>query len=140
MPDIREKKVSEIMHKGVETISGSATITEALRKMAKAGASSLIVSPRNAGDAYGIITKWDIVTKVIAPGPKRRNFSQVKVYELMSKPLVVVSPGMKVKYAARLIAKTRCSRLPVFDGKELLGILSFTDIFNEAMKQVKATA
>ncbi len=137
MAHIGEKKVSEIMHKGVETIPSSATITEALRRMAKAGVSSLVVSPRNAGDAYGIITKWDIVTKIIAPGPKRRNFSQVKVYELMSKPLVVVSPGLKVKYAARLIAKTRCSRLPVFDGKELVGVLSFSDIFNEAMKQVR---
>jgi len=137
MAHIGEKKVSEIMHKGVETVPSSATITEALRRMAKAGVSSLVVSPRSAGDAYGIITKWDIVTKIIAPGPKRRNFSQVKVYELMSKPLVVVSPGLKVKYAARLIAKTRCSRLPVFDGKELVGILSFSDIFNEAMKQVR---
>ena len=71
MSNVRETTASDIMRKGVETISSSATVAEALRKMKDLKVSSLIVERRNKNDAYGILTKTDIVTKVIDAGPKR---------------------------------------------------------------------
>jgi predicted transcriptional regulator len=47
----------------------------------------------------------------------------------MSKPLITVSPGLALKYCARLFNHTDIRRAPVFDGKEIVGILSNTDIF-----------
>jgi CBS domain-containing protein len=132
MPNIRMQKAGEVMHKGVETIDGSATVAEALKKMHQKKVSSLIVERRNELDAYGIITKKDIVTKVIDPGPSRRNFSATKVHEVMSKPLVTVSPGLAIKYCTRLMKHAGITRAPVFDGKKIVGILSFTDIFNRS--------
>ncbi len=130
--NIRSTKAADLMHKGVEMISGSATVGEALKKMQKKKVSSLIVDRRNLADAYGIITKKDIVTKVIDPGPSRRNLSSTKVYEIMSKPLVTVSPGLAIKYCARLMKSAGVTRAPVFDGKKIIGILSYTDIFKKA--------
>jgi CBS domain-containing protein len=130
--NIRFKKAADIMHKGVETIEGSATVAEALKKMRKKKVSSLVVEARSHDDAFGIITKKDIVTKVIDAGPSRRNFSTTKVYEIMGKPLVTVSPGLAIKYCARLMKMAGVTRAPVFDGKKIIGILSFTDIFNNA--------
>lgn len=130
--NVRTMKAQEIMHQGVETIDGMASIAEALRKMRERKVSSLIVNQRNVADAWGIVTKKDIVTKVLDPGPTRRNLSTTKVHEIMSKPLVTVSPGLAVKYCVRLMAKAGVTRAPVFDGKQIVGILSFTDVFNRA--------
>jgi CBS domain-containing protein len=130
--NIRFRKAADIMHQGVEMIEGGATVGEALKKMREKKVSSLIVETRTHEDAYGIITKKDIVTKVIDPGPTRRNFSTTKVHEIMSKPLVTVSPGLAIKYCARLMKLAGVTRAPVFDGKKIIGILSYTDIFNNA--------
>ena len=130
--NVRTKKAQDLMHKGVETIGGSATAAEALKKMRGNKVSSLLVERRDNGDAWGIVTKKDIVTKVIDPGPSRRNLSTTKVYEIASKPLVTVSPGLAIKYCVRLMSKAGVTRAPVFDGKEVIGILSFTDVFNNA--------
>ncbi len=132
MPNVREMKAADIMHKGVEVIPSSATVADALRKMRQLKVSSLIVERRNKDDAYGIFSKTDIVTKVIDAGPKRRNLSKVKVFEIMSKPLVTVPPGLAIKYCIRLMTKSGVTRVPVFDGKQLVGILSMTDIFNHS--------
>jgi CBS domain-containing protein len=128
--NVRVKKAQDLMHKGVETVDGSATVAQALKKMREKGVSSLIVNRRDVGDAWGIVTKKDIVTKVVDPGPSRRNLSGTKVYEIMSKPMVTVSPGLAIKYCIRLMAKAGVTRAPVFDGKEIIGILSFTDVFS----------
>jgi len=130
--NVRIVKAQDLMHKGVETIDGSASVAEALKKMRKKKVSSLIVNRRNGADAWGIITKKDIVSKVIDPGPTRRNLSETKVYEIMCKPLVTVSPGLAIKYCIRLMSHAGVTRAPVFDGKEIIGILSFTDVFNNA--------
>jgi CBS domain-containing protein len=122
-------KAQDVMTKEVVTISGSATVAEAVRKMRDRKVSSLIVERRNVEDAYGIITRKDVVTKVVSPGKKA---SEVKVHEIMTKPLVMVSPGLELKYCARLMAMTGIRRAPVFDGKEIIGILSNTDIFHAA--------
>jgi len=132
MPNVRETTAAEIMRKGVEVISSSATVAEALRKMKQQKVSSLIVERRNKNDAYGIITKADVVTKVIDAGPKRKNLSHTKVFHIMSKPLVTVSPGLAIKYCTRVMKKSGVSRVPVFDGKQIVGILSMSDIFNHA--------
>ena len=128
--NVRELKAADLMHKGVETVDGKATVAEALQKMHQRKVSSLLVDRRDPADAYGIVTKKDIVTKVVDPGPSRRNLSTTKVFEIMSKPLLTVSPGLKIKYVARLMRQSGVTRVPVFDGKEIVGILSMTDIFN----------
>jgi len=87
---------------------------------------SLIVNRRNEDDAFGIVTRKDIVNKVVADG---KNPKDVKVHEIMTKPLITVSPGLSVEYCARLFAKTGIRRAPVFDGKKIVGILSNSDIF-----------
>ena len=132
MANVRTMKAQDLMHKGAETISGSATASEALKKMRDRKVSSLLVERRDVADAWGIVTKKDIVAKVIDRGPRGRNLSTTKVYEIASKPLVTVSPGLAIKYCVRLMSKAGVTRAPVFDGKDVVGILSFTDVFNKA--------
>ncbi|MDJ0567522.1 MAG: CBS domain-containing protein [Pleurocapsa sp. MO_192.B19] len=118
----------DIMTANVITISGSATIADAVKIMKDKGLRALIVDRRNDSDPYGIVTETDIVYKVAAFGhdPKK-----MRVYEIMTKPCVTVNPDLGVEYVARLFANTRIRRAPVIEGK-LLGIISISDILKKS--------
>lgn len=120
-------KTSEIMTQEVVTIRGSATAEEAIKLMREKGLHTLIVERRHDQDAYGIVTDSDIVYQVTAFGldPKK-----VRVYEIMTKPCVVVNPDLGVEYVARLFANTKIRIAPVIKDK-LLGIISVTDILSK---------
>jgi CBS domain-containing protein len=121
-------KAEEIMTRDVVTIRGSATVSEAVALMKERGLRALVVEPRSETDPYGMVTETDIVYKVVAYGldPK-----QMRVYEIMTKPCVVVNPELGVEYVARLFAQTRIRRAPVIKGG-LLGILSVSDILRKS--------
>jgi CBS domain-containing protein len=117
-------KAKDVMTEDVAVVRGSATVAEAMRLMKLRELHSLIVDRRSDDDAYGIITDTDIATKVVAFGADP---SKVKVYEVMTKPCVVVNPDLAVEYVARLFAQVGIDRAPVIQG-DLQGIISFTDI------------
>jgi CBS domain-containing protein len=120
----------EIMTTDVVTISGSATVAEAVKLMKEKNVRALIVERRNPQDAYGIVTQRDIAYMVVAEG---RNAASVAVHEIQSKPLVVVNPDLDVKYVARLLANTGLSRAPVIYQQELQGVVSISDIVNKSL-------
>ena len=66
--------------------------------------------------------------KVAAHG---KDPKQMRVYEIMTKPCIVVNPQLGVEYVARLFANTRIRRAPVIKGK-LLGVISITDILSKS--------
>lgn len=118
----------DIMTTEVVTISGSATVAEAVKLMKDQKLRALIVERRGDSDPYGIVTETDIVYKVAAFGHDPK---QMRVYEIMTKPCVVVNPNLGVEYVARLFANTHIRRAPVIEGK-LLGIISIGDILNKS--------
>jgi len=124
-------KAKDLMTKDVKYIQGDATIKETLIKMKVEGVSSFIVERKDHDDAYGIVTRKDIVTKVVETG---RDLEYTKVKEIITKPLLMVSPGLDIKYVVRLMQMANIRRAPVFDGKEIVGILSNTDIINALIK------
>ena len=127
MPDVRNAKAQDVMTKNVVFVSGSKTVADAIKLMRKEKVSSLVVKHRNQADAHGIVTRKDVVNKVADPG---KDPAKVKVFDIMTKPLVMVSPGLALKYCARLMNHAGIRRAPVFDGKNIVGMLSNTDIFN----------
>jgi|SRR3990172_679476 len=127
LKDVRFAKASDVMHKNVVFVEGKSSVADAIKMMRSKKVSSLVVNRRNHGDAWGILTRKDVVNKIIDPG---KDPADVKVYEIMSKPLVTVSPGLQLKYCARLMNNTGIRRAVVFDGKDIIGMLSNTDIFN----------
>lgn len=121
-------KAQDIMTDEVATIKGSATVAEAAKLMKFKGIHSLIVERRHDEDAYGIMTDADIANKVVAYG---KDPKLVRVYEIMTKPCVVVNPDLAVEYVARLFAQTNIDRAPVIKG-DLLGIVSVRDILTKS--------
>ena len=121
-------KAKDIMTLNVATVRSSATVAEAVKLMRLKQLRSLIVEPRTSDDAYGIVTETDIGAKVIASG---KDPKEVRIYEIMSKPCIVVNPDLDVEYVARLFASTGIWRAPVIQG-EILGIVSITDIITKS--------
>lgn len=119
----------DIMTTDVVTISGSATVAEAIQTMKDKNIRALLVERRSDQDAYGIVTEADIVYKVAAYGKDPKT---VQVHEIMTKPCIVVNPDLGVEYVARLFAHTGIRRAPVIK-EGLLGIVSVTDILRKAM-------
>ena len=117
-------KAADIMTKEVVTIRGAATVAQAVNLMKEKGLRALIVERRHDQDAYGIVTETDIVYKVAAFG---KDPKKVRVYEIMTKPCIVINPDLGVEYVARLFANSRIRRAPVIQDT-LLGIISVTDI------------
>jgi CBS domain-containing protein len=115
------------MHKDVVFIDGKKTVAGAVRLMREKKVSSLIVNRRGVEDAFGIVTRKDVVSKVVDPGEAP---AQAELFEIMSKPLITVSPGLQLKYRARPFHAAGIRRAVMFDGKEITGIVSNTDIFN----------
>jgi CBS domain-containing protein len=121
-------KAEDIMTKEVVSIRSSATVAEAVGVMKEKRLRALVVERNHENDAYGIVTETDIVYKVTAYG---KDPKQVRIYEIMSKPCIIVNPELAVEYVARLFANTGIRRAPVIQGK-LLGIISVTDILTKS--------
>ncbi len=75
-----------------------------------------------------MVTETDIVYKVAAYGEDPK---QMRVYEIMTKPCIVVPPDLGVEYVARLFANTRIRRAPVIQGG-LMGVISISDILKKS--------
>lgn len=121
-------KAEDIMTKDVVIIRGSATIAEAVELIRQKGLRALVVDRSHEHDAYGIVTETDIVYKVTAYA---KDPKQVRVYEIMTKPCIIVNPELAVENVARLFANTGIRRAPVIQG-QLLGIISITDILTKS--------
>ncbi|NIO49986.1 MAG: CBS domain-containing protein [Candidatus Aminicenantes bacterium] len=126
LKEVRFAKAADVMTKKVVYVDGNETVANAIGLMKEMGVSSLVVNRRTPEDTWGIMTRKDVVSKVVSPG---RDPHGVLVFEIMTKPLVMVSPDLELKYCARLFNQTGIRRAPVFDGKEIVGILSNSNIF-----------
>ncbi|MEO1132319.1 MAG: CP12 domain-containing protein [Cyanobacteria bacterium J06639_1] len=127
------KKAADIMTRAVVTIRGSATVAEAVKLMKDKGLRALIVERRTDDDPYGIITETDIVYQIAAYG---KDPKAIRVYEIMTKPCIVVTPELGIEYVARLFANTGIRRAPVIDGT-LQGIISVSDLLRSITDEDK---
>jgi len=116
-------KVRDVMSTEVFEISTDATIQAAARRMADSHANSLIVRPEGKEEPFGIITSTDIVD-ALAGGADP---TTALVGEIATAPLVTITPGVPIEYAARLMKRANLRHLAVFNGREIVGVLSAYD-------------
>jgi signal-transduction protein with cAMP-binding, CBS, and nucleotidyltransferase domain len=121
------------MQKDVKLANKSTTIFKAARMMRDSGVSSLIVEPDDDGDAFGIITRRDIIEAFLSStisGPPHQ------VEDAMTKPAITVNLGMSIYNCQLLMRMVGVRRLPVLDGNQLVGILSNADIFKKLLEDI----
>jgi CBS domain-containing protein len=112
-----------IMAKNVLTITSEETIAGAARRMQEANVGCLVIT--NAGNVQGIITDRDLAVRCISQG---HNPQQCHVSNHMSSPVITTEPDMDVLDAAHLMTEQKVKRLPVVEGDQLIGLVSFSDV------------
>jgi CBS domain-containing protein len=115
--------VEDVMSKQVVTVSPHEGIVDAALKMAEASISCVIVTVRDT--IVGILTETDFRKIVVVQGDC---IYQTKVADVMSVSVQSVSADLSVLDASRIMQDKQIRRLPVLDGKRLLGIVTQTDL------------
>lgn len=118
-------RVSDVMKSEFDIVDGKMTVKDVLKTMKHIETKSLLVEKRHDNDEYGMVLLSDIAKLVLA---KDRSPDRVNIYEIMSKPVISVRPGMDIRYCARLFDRFGLSRAPVIDDGKVVGIISFTDM------------
>ena len=121
--DMIRKKGSEVF-----SISPDATVFEALSQMAKYNTGAMMVV-RN-GKVEGIVSERDCVRKMDQEG---RSAKTAKVNEIMTSKVIYVEASQQLEECMALMIDKNIRHLPVYDGNELLGLISVRDVLREVI-------
>ncbi len=126
------RSVGEIMICDVAGIARGARVVDAAQIMADRNISCMLVM--EGSDAVGIFTERDLFKKIVARG---KDPSLIAVDEIMSGTVISVPPDCSIYNATRLIDEKHIRHLVVMDGKQLLGIVTQTDIFRAVRRKLE---
>jgi CBS domain-containing protein len=113
------KKVADILlRKGsnITTVQPDISVLDALRIM--------------ADQNIGIMTERDYSRKIVLRG---RNSTDTPVAEIMSNDFPRVTPADSIDYCMQLMSDRNIRYLPVFDGDQVMGIISINDVVKETI-------
>ena len=125
-----------LIRKGNNAISvlPGTSVFDALKVMAENNIGSVVVM--QDGKFLGIITERDYSRKVVLKG---KNSSDTKVDEVMTSEFPLLKPNDTVEYCMELLTKNNIRYLPVFEEKNLAGIISISDVVKETILSQQQT-
>ena len=118
--------VSDILRaKGddVLKIEKTATVFDAITKIVKANVGSILVT--DGDQVVGIMSERDYLRKIAVQGRTSRD---TQVGEIMSSPLIYVTPETTIEESMAIMTDRRIRHLPVVENDEVVGIISIGDV------------
>ncbi len=125
--------VSQILkEKGnkVFQIEASATVFEAIKYMVDANVGALLVT--DGHQITGIMTERDYLRRVTLEG---RTDKEARVEEIMSSPLIYVTPEASIEECMALMTDRRIRHLPVVEDEDVVGLVSIGDLVKFQTKE-----
>jgi len=116
--------VREVMSNPVVAVDEDATAAEVAKVLRDNGVSSAFVQSKS-GEYIGIVTKGDLVYKVMAEGVDPE---KVRAKDIMSRPIKYVSADDTIQKALKIFRAHRVGRLGVVYKGRVVGVLSLQDI------------
>lgn len=116
------------------SIAPDAPVLEAVRAMAEHGVGALLVM--SAGTLAGIVSERDYARKVVLRG---RASADTPVAQIMSSPVLTVTPETTVQQCMVLMTERRIRHLPVVDGSRVIGVVSIGDLVKSLIEEQRRT-
>jgi CBS domain-containing protein len=114
---------------GIFALSPDQSVSEAMQVIFDRDIGSVLVM--REGRLAGLITQRDMLKAV---AKSNGNPGGVAIEDAMTRDLVVCSPEDSVDYARSVMTERHISHLPVVEGDNLVGIISFHDIAKAMIK------
>ncbi len=125
--DILFEPVSKYVRRGFIVLEESSRVEDAVRAMRENGYGSIIVT--SGGRPVGILTERDVLYRVVAEGKDPKN---TRIGEVMTTPLLTVTPETKVSEAIALMSSKGIRRLVVTCGEKIIGIISLMTLVGDS--------
>ena len=117
-------KVKDCMNPNVIAVAPEENAAVAARLMTRCNVGALPVRAVD-GSLCGILTDRDLVLRCMA---LNRSPEATSVAQIMSTGVTSVTPDTGLKQAAAAMAKRQIRRLPVVEGRRLVGMVSLGDL------------
>ncbi|MEW6302397.1 MAG: CBS domain-containing protein [Verrucomicrobiota bacterium] len=118
----------------VYSIAPDAMVYDAIQMMADKNVGALLVMKDEK--LMGVISERDYTRKVILKGKLSK---QTPVQEIMTSPVITVTPNHSIDECMRLISEKRVRHLPVVDGEKVVGVVSVGNLVNWIISAQNAT-
>ena len=120
------KRVCDLLRdkgRDIWSLTPDATVYEAIDQMAQKGVGALLVMEGER--LVGIVSERDYARKVILKGKSSR---EIQVREIMSHPVICVSPELTIELTMALMTDNRVRHLPVVVAETVVGVISIGDV------------
>jgi len=128
------KKLIERKGRTLYAVEPEDPVLEAIRQMADHHVGALLVM--RGTELQGIISERDYARKVILHG---RSSAETPVWEIMSSPVITVTPNQTVQDCMHLMTERRVRHLPVVDGGRVIGMISIGDLVKAVIEDQQQT-
>lgn len=122
-----------LQHKGrkVHSVKPDTTVKEALLSMNRHNVGALLVID-DAHKVVGVFSERDYARRMI---DTEKGADGTLVREVMSSEVTAISEERTIEECMALMTKRRVRHLPVFEGDELVGMVSIGDVVNAVIHQ-----